>query len=421
MKRIYTNIYPENRNGLPLKKSIFVITGLLLSTLTSALAASPFDSIEYRGNVTAELLGFSQPATHNGDHRLNTSISTEVEFYYPFSSGNSDLVVTPFVRVDQHDEERTHVDFREFLYRWNNDNWEIQAGLGKVFWGVAESVNIVDVINTRDAVEGILDNEKLGQPMIQLSWLRDQGSLDFLILPGFREQTFAGEDGRPRFPFVVDTSLADTSSFTSGRNVDFALRYTTTIDDWDLGFSVFDGTDRDPEFIPVFGDTPADVRLQPIYGQITQAGIDAQATLDSWLLKFEGIFQSGDLTEDHIELVTGFEYSFFGIKDTDADLGIIAEYLFDDRDAGISQAFQNDLLLGMRLALNDEDSTDALLGTIVDLDSQSLTFTFEASRRIGNSFKISANAVVWADTSEDPLLQLLSDEDYLELEVSWFF
>ena len=151
--------------------------------------------------------------------------------------------------------------------------------------------------------------------MLQLSWLRDLGSLDFFILPGFREQTFAGEDGRPRFPFVVDTSLADSTSFTSGRNVDFALRYTTSIDDWDLGFSLFDGTNRDPEFVPVFGNTPADVRLRPVYGQITQAGIDAQATLESWLLKFEGIFQSGDLIEDHIEVVTGFEYSFFGVRE----------------------------------------------------------------------------------------------------------
>lgn len=75
----------------------------------------------------------------------------------------------------------------------------------------------------------------------------------------------------------------------------------------------------------------------------------------------------------------------------------------------------------MRLALNDENSSEALLGTIVDLDSESLTLTLEASRRIGNSVTISANAVIWGNTSDDPLLELLSDEDYLELEVSWFF
>lgn len=418
MKRI--RLYRDFNHAITLLCKVVMVFCLAI-LIAQTVSANPLKSIEYRGNISGELQGFTENAVHSADQRVNASLSAEVELFYPFARGNQNLLITPFVRLDQNDSSRTHFDFREFLYQWNSDNWEIQAGLGKVFWGVAESVNIVDIINTRDSVEGILDNEKLGQPMIQLSWLRDRGSLEFYVLPGFRDQTFAGIDGRPRFPFLVDTSLADTSSFTSGRNVDFALRYTTSINDWDLGFSIFDGTDRNPVFVPVFGNSPADIRLQPVYGQITQAGIDAQATLESWLLKFEGIFQSGDLTEDHLELVTGFEYSFFGLFDTDTDLGIITEYLFDDRNADISQAFQNDLLFGMRLALNDENSSEALIGSIIDLDSQSLTLTLEASRRIGNAFTISANAVIWSDTSDDPLLQLLSNEDFFELEVSWFF
>ena len=402
----------------------FIVLLLTSMTLTVAQAddsASFFQTLEYRGNVTAELRVFPEDSVHEATQNTNLSISAEAEFFYPFADGNSSLLVTPFVRLDENDSRRTHFDFREFLYQRNGDNWEIQIGLGKVFWGVAESVNVVDVVNQRDFVEGFLDNEKLGQPMVQLSWIRDNGSLDFFILPAFREQTFAGADGRPRFPPVIDIASSDTSSFTDGRNVDFAARYSTSVSVWDLGFSLFDGTDRNPQLLPIFGETLADLRLQPVYTQITQAGIDAQATIDSWLLKFEGIFQRGDDIESHIELVTGFEYSFFGVFDSDADIGLIGEYLFDERDSDVTQAFQNDVLLGLRLALNDEDSSEALIGTFVDLDSNSLTLSVEASRRIGNAFTLSANAVIWTQTEDDPFLDLLADEDFVELEIAWFF
>ena len=100
---------------------------------------------------------------------------------------------------------------------------------------------------------------------------------------------------------------------------------------------------------------------------------------------------------------------------------MIGEYLFDERDSDVTQAFQNDVLLGLRLALNDEDSSEALIGTFVDLDSNSLTLSVEASRRIGNAFTLSANAVIWTQTEDDPFLDLLADEDFVELEIAWFF
>jgi len=398
-----------------------IVATLAFSAAQAQDTDSFFNKLEYRGNVTAQLQVFPEDSAHSATQSTNLSISAEAELYYPFADGNSSVLITPFVRLDENDSQRTHFDLREFLYQRNGDNWEIQIGLGKVFWGVAESVNVVDVVNQRDFVEGILDNEKLGQPMIQLSWVRDNGNLDFFVLPAFREQTFSGPNGRPRFPPVIDIDSADTSSFSDGRNVDFAARYSTNISVWDLGFSLFDGTDRNPQLQPVFGATIADLRLQPVYTQITQAGIDAQATIDSWLLKFEGIYQRGDNIESHAELVTGFEYSFFGVFDTDADLGLIGEYLFDERDSDVTQPFQNDVLLGLRIALNDEDSSEALIGSFVDLDSNSVTLSVEASRRIGNAFTLSANAVIWTQTEDDPFLNLLADEDFVELEIAWFF
>lgn len=242
----------------------------------------------------------------------------------------------------------------------------------------------------------------------------------FSCYPGFRERTFAGIDGRPRATTGVNSD-ASYESDAQNRHIDFALRYSTAIEEWDLGFSAFHGTERNPLLRPVFGSSFTEVSLQPFYYQVSQFGFDAQVTLESWLLKLEWIYQQAQAIANHTELVTGFEYSFYGIADSDADLGIIAEYLHDNRSEESTQPFQNDLLLGFRLALNDEASTEALLGGIVDLDNDSVVVTLEANRRVGNSFKVSLEAVTYLNTDNDAGLDQLRNEDFLQAELSWFF
>jgi len=129
----------------------------------------------------------------------------------------------------------------------------------------------------------------------------------------------------------------------------------------------------------------------------------------------------GELIVNRTELVTGFEYSFYQIFGTDADLGIVGEWLYDDRDYTITQPFQNDTLVGLRLALNDEQSTEALLGSTIDMDGGGQIISLEASRRLGDSFKMAADALIWTDTESDPALFSLSREDVFSLSLSWFF
>lgn len=365
-----------------------------------------------RGDLSFQTQFFTTSSQHSATQSSNVSLSGNAEFNRPFGE-NGNLTISPFFRVDQHDAERTHVDLREFLYRYSADNWEANVGLGKIFWGVAESSNIVDIINQRDAVEGLDPENKLGQPMINLLLLKDWGEISLFVLPGFRERTFAGKDGRPRGLFVIDTDNAQYESSNEERHVDVAARVSGAVNEWDLGLHVFHGTAREP--LLTFPD------FAPLYYQITQVGADVQATLESWLLKTELVYRSGDVIKDHAQLVTGLEYSFYSVAETNLDIGVVAEYLYDDRADQADTVFQNDLLIGLRFALNDEQSTEALVGVITDLDGGANVFTAEASRRIGDRFKLTAEAVVWANTKDDLLLSQFANEDYIQLELGYFF
>ncbi len=68
-----------------------------------------------------------------------------------------------------------------------------------------------------------------------------------------------------------------------------------------------------------------------------------------------------------------------GVLQSDMDLGVLMEYLYDERGDAAPIAFENDLFIGLRLTANDAQSSELLTGVIRDLDSGALLFNLEAS------------------------------------------
>ena len=372
--------------------------------------------IETRGNMGLQFQLFPKDSLHSADQASNYSLSSEIEFYTPIGEDGS-LTVTPFIRIDQNDQQRSHIDLREFVYSHIGESWELNVGLGKVFWGVAESSNLVDVINQTDSVENDGSSAKLGQPMVNLLLVREWGDIDLYVLPGFKERTFPGENGRPRAPGSLDTDNALYESEEGAKHVDVAARVSFAFDQWDVGAHVFHGTSR----TPAFRNNPISNSVVPYYYQHTQVGIDIQATLESWLLKTEITHKSGNEFTDHASVVAGFEYSFYDIRESGADLGIVTEWLYDDRGVDADQPFQNDVLVGLRLALNDEQSLEGLLGVITDLDEGGQLVTLEGSRRFGGNYKASVQMTIFQNVENDTSFAAFDNEDNVQFEVSYFF
>ncbi len=405
-------------NGLVDMKLKQLSSAVLLAGLI-ALPAGAETFYEMSGKVSADLRYFTQDAQFSGqDYDTNLSFSVEPEFYWEWNDGTDSLTFTPFLRVDENDNERTHGDIRELSWIHVGDGWEVKAGISKVFWGVTEFQHLVDVINQTDSVEDFDGEDKLGQQMISLSLVRDWGIVDIFLLPGFRERTFPGEDGRLRSGLVVDTDNAQYESGAGEKHLDAAIRWSHTLGDFDMGLYWFHGTNRDPILQPqmVAGNTV----LVPYYEQMDQIGFDLQATIDSWLWKFEAIHRDSS-SDEYLAAQAGFEYTFYGIQESAADLGVLFEYGWDERGEDADAAIQNDLFVGARLALNDAESTEVLAGVSHDLDYDSQSFIVEASRRFGDNWNISIDGRFF--TADDPadLSYNIKQDDHLQLTVERYF
>lgn len=413
------------------KKQTALLLLVLLSTLpgSGSSAQDGWMDGEWTAETTLQLRHFlHQPLPQNNlQHNNTASVAAELEYYASWDDYTKSLTFTPFVRLDQHDSERTHADLRELSYQQVFTSWELRLGISKVFWGVTESQHLVDVINQTDQVENVDGEDKFGQPMIKASMERDWGILDVFILPGFRERSFQGIEGRPRPLLAVDTDQAQYESSAKQRHIDYALRWFNHLGDIEMGLSYFNGTSREPLLIP--GNNNSGAVLIPYYPLMQQAGLDAQLTTAEWLWKLELIARDWQALDNNAQLIDqrfvaltgGFEYTFVGVAQSDADLGLVAEYLYDNRDEQASSFFQNDLMLGLRLALNDAQSSEALLGVIHDLDNQEFMLSLEASRRLAHHWTASLEVRSFNRVDSNSSLASIARDDFIQLDITRYF
>ncbi len=434
------------------------MTGLL------SLAIAPFGlaEIDASGYLEAEFRYFPSKALFAEQERSFYSFAIAPELRWSSENDNHQVTFKPFGRVDSSDGNRTHADIRELFYLYSGTGWQIEAGINKVYWGVAESAHLVDIINQTDVVEAFNGEEKLGQPLIGLGLENDAfGNIDLYVLPYFRERTMtAGNE-----PYLIslkgkDATLPidyDNTQYESSQrdsHVDFAARWAQSFDDLDVAVSAFNGTDR--EGIPVVSQlipvpNPQDPigsveKLTLYYQQLTQIGLELQYLYDDLALKFEGVSKYQN-TGNYLSYVAGLEYTFSDAAPFGQDVGILLEYLWNNRKnvniASMSHdalnlpqgtlgsnlplpgnylsPFENDIFLGARFNLNNIDSTQFIAGIIYDLETQTHMTTFEGSTRIGDSIRISINAYLFNNVAEDSSFYFSRRDDLIEFKTAWYF
>jgi hypothetical protein len=408
---------------------------LLCSAFACLLPALAAQAGGWRGSVTAELIGFPEQPAYPGQYRAYASLAAEPEYFHEWNSRNDLFTFKPYLILDSHDDDRTHGDIREFSWIHAAHDWETNIGISKVYWGVTESVHLVDVINQTDLVVNEDGEDKLGQPMAKLSLIRDWGVLDLFVLPGFRERTFPGPRGRPRFAVPI----SDNPLYESGArdlHTDFAARWSRSIGEFDIGVSHFTGTAREPRFVIQPGaynpQTMTISEITPFYEIINQTSLDLQAIYGGWLWKLEAVVRHGQ--GERIEsLAGGYEYTFVGVNESAVDVGVITEYLYDSRGDEIDMAtaisgqpfvistFQNDLVLGARITLNDAASSELLASVMLDLDGGGQGYNLEASRRLGESWKLSLEARGLMNIPDDSASVSFRDDNRVRIELARYF
>ncbi len=374
---------------------------------------------EVAGYAAGEVRLFPNDALYSGQNDQSSSFVIQPEYYHEFESGSS-FAFTPFFRLDSGDQERTHLDIRELTYLWLKEDFELRVGVRKVFWGVTEFIHLIDIVNQTDLVESVDTEDKLGQPMVNFSVSRDWGMVDIFWMPFFRERTFVGTGGRLRGASVVDEARTQYESAAEEWHSDWALRYSYTFGDIDMGLSQFVGTNRDPTLLDGTDSNGDDIKI-PKYEQIKQTSLDVSYVVGEWLWKLESLYRTGQGNEDYFAWAGGFEYTSVGVLESNMDLGFVGEWLYDDREDDADTAFENDIAGGLRLTVNDAASSEALLGWVQDVDTSARLLFLEASRRFGNNWLLNIEMRLSLDQPASDFLFEQRKDDLFQTELFYYF
>jgi hypothetical protein len=369
---------------------------LLLAVQFLAFSPARGGEVDVSGSVELQVRAFwNDPAwTGQDDQVLQGTVVSTTEFRWRNEEGNQRASFIPYLRWDASDSERSLVDLHEAYWAFESRNYEVLVGSNTVFWGVTESVHLVDIINQTDFA-GDIDGED----------------------PYFSERTFAGVDGRFRPQLPIDTDRARYESSSEEGHVDFALRYSHYIGDVDIGLYAFSGTSREPRFVPAEDGQS----LLPVYDQIDQLGVDLQYTREAWLWKLEAIARDGYMST-FAAAVGGFEYTFYQVRESSADVGLLLEYQYDGRDAfePITIA-DNDVFVGTRLALNDVQDTAVLAGVSYDVETGETFVNIEAERRFGNDWFVELRVRAFSGSEHGDNTYWLQQDDYAQLSIARYF
>ncbi len=401
---------------------------------------------ELSGRVSLEGRAFPKTGIDASQRSYTTGFVVEPKLYLEEAEGSS-FTLVPFFRYDSVDSVRTHWDLREayalLFGELGEGEWEVRLGVDRVFWGVAESQHLVDIINQIDFLEHPNGEITLGQPMVHVTWTGDWGALEFFGLPYHRARRSLGRGGRLRFAALLDDERVEYESGAEEWHPDFAARYSHSFGPLDIGVSVFNGTSREatlicmpPDCAPTGVSDHSNVFI-PYYAQIRQFGLDAQLTLDAWLFKLEAMHRSGERNalgreqeygqayyaveegaggfddlvgtlrkEEYVAAVVGGEYTFYSVFGSTADVGLLAEWNYDERGRQAlprrqPMTLDNDFFLGARLAFNDVESTEITAAFSTDASRDTHTLGVEFDRRLFDqwSLHVEANMIL----SIDPL------------------
>ena len=373
------------------------------------------DTFETSGHVDFDLrLFLNDPAQSQQRQNEEFSIAFQPEIRWENRKQRQRMSFVGFLRGDPNDAERSHADIREAYWAIEKGPWDFTIGINKVFWGVAESRHLIDIINQTDLIENIDGEEKLGQPMINLNYQQDWGRLEMYLLPFFRERTYPGVEGRLRSSVPVNMENAQYESAKQEKRLSSAFRYSHYFGNVDFGVYLFEGVSREPRL----EIAPNGKQLTPVYDNLKQVGVDVQHTGELWLWKLETIFRDTRV-ESSSALVGGFEYTNYQVFDSEYDLGLLTEVLYDNQSA--PTLFNRDVFVGLRLTFNNPQDSSILAGVIVDEESRETFINLEAEHRINNVVSAELQYRKFHNTDSSSPLSSFAEDDYVQIKLRAYF
>ncbi|PWK17623.1 hypothetical protein LV89_04339 [Arcicella aurantiaca] len=294
------------------------------------------------------------------------------------------LIIKPYLRITAFDKSRSHIDLREGYLLYSAKSWDAKMGFQNISSGFAQGFSVMNVINQTDDLEVPWSPVALGQPMINLGYLKKNFAFRAMAMPFFRVKKLPDFDSRLNiYPLPINTQNAKIES----NNVSWAIKLSDKFlaDKLETEVIYFEGLSNTPYIIP----TPDFSSLNLNYLRMNYLGLSSQYVWKSLVVKGEYAYRRQN-NQEYWGGMVGFEYPFANIGGSAIEMNLFAEYFYDAWRDKNHFPFSKIALLGNRVDFGDIQSTTLYMKMLLlptENTFNRLFVNLEISRRMMNHWE----------------------------------
>ena len=355
---------------------------MIRALLFTIFSFSLLHGVEHKSQIDMSYLGY-------------TDASDEIQFYgttqlkFKNELFTTDLDLEYLYSSKYH--EKRYIQLNEFYLSRSYESYRFALGKRIVYWGELEGYNITDIFNRKNYLLDPFDkSKKLGSWAFTASKYFDDDSIEF-GLKFYEEDQKYPKNTSPYYPFSLnyDKHLITENSKS---NPSFYVSYlfnTESFIESENRITVWHGYDNKRYFIPV--DQTA---LAQYAYRINKYLFSSNIVYEDIIFKLEASYTDvidDELMSDYMQWAVGLEKSFFDI--VEMDISLYEEYYHysyrDDnaiKNVDISEIYNDDLFLAMKLNFNDTGSSEIKAGMLYDLGNSEKVFKVEAKTRVKDRF-----------------------------------
>jgi len=338
---------------------------------------------------------------------------------YKYIRGKFKFTVEPYLRLDAIDEYRSHIDMRNLYVTYWNKKISVNAGLRLYTLGKFTGFSLVDILNRIDIRESILEFKKLGQPSIDLKYLKKDFTFEFYLMPYLRSVNFNADRSRLLLiPFDVDNGFISYDSKFKEYYPNIASRIGYKKNNTEIVLGYFHGYNKNPDFI---------------YQTISQSFSEFYPIMSQWSIEWQSIYKGITFTSEFINQTYKGNKNYLGMHlalgydiskhyQGSSTMNISFEYVNDKYRISRNAPFGNNFITLYRLNLGDIKNTEFSVKVFSDKDLKYHFFDANISRRVLNEFKITGKFSFYSGSiEENNPLYLNNFNTYSGLKINWFF
>ncbi len=324
-------------------------------------------------------------------------------------------------------KERRYLLLNELYISKDFDAYSVSLGKKVKYWGELEGFNIADVYNQKNYLKDPFDKSaKYGTFGADISRYFDENSLE-VGAKFYEEDITLPTNNTPYAPLRLEYDkalhLSDTR-YTPTLYLKTNLVSNTLLDS-ETSLIVLHGYDNKRSFIPISTTT-----LSQYAYRVNKVLLFSHIIYNDTIFKTELAYT--DLLDDikmsdYTQLSVGVEQSFYEVVGT-SDITLFGEYysyLYSDneklKNVDISEIYDNDVFVALRMSLNDVRSSELKVGILQDMQKDEQVIKATLKTRLYESFVLNGEYLQINSSTHNTLLSRFGNASRFTLALHYTF